>query len=154
MFANRTTLKYDDGVESFIRYAIENAGDSNVIRCPCTKCKNGKSLYPKAVKDHLFINGILESYTNWFWHVEKIINDPIEEKEDSDIELGDGMNTVEMVEAVYRDYESKPDAFVKLLSDAEKPLYNGCTTFTVLSTLVRLYNLKTNDVLHLEGPEV
>ncbi len=36
---------------------------------------------------------------------------------------------------IYRDYESKPDAFVTLLSEAEKPLYSGCSKFIVLSAL-------------------
>ncbi|KAL5540395.1 hypothetical protein UlMin_042418 [Ulmus minor] len=143
MFVDRTTSKYDDGVDSFIRFAIVNSDDSNVIRCPCTKCRNAKLLHPNVVKDHLFVNGVLESYTTWFWHGENISSVPIEEKIESDFEVGDGLNTVEMVDAVYRDYETKPDGFVKLLSDAEKPLYSGCTTFNVLSTLVRLYNLKT-----------
>lgn len=47
-----------------------------------------------------------------------------------------------MVDAFCDSYTSKPDAFVKLLSDAEKPLYGGCVKFSILSSLVRLYNLK------------
>lgn len=39
------------------------------------------------------------------------------------------------------EYEKKPNAFVRLLSDAEKPLFSGCTT---LSSLVRFFNLKIN----------
>ena len=47
-----------------------------------------------------------------------------------------------MVDAFCDEYCSKPDAFVKLLDDVDKPLYVGCNKFYVLSSLVRLYNLK------------
>ena len=49
---------------------------------------------------------------------------------------------MDMVEAIFREYDNKPDSFTKLLANAEKPLYSGCSTHIVLSTLVRLYNLK------------
>ena len=32
--------------------------------------------------------------------------------------------------------------FERLVSDAEKPLYKGCTKFTRLSAILKLYNLK------------
>ncbi|VFQ88359.1 unnamed protein product [Cuscuta campestris] len=45
-------------------------------------------------------------------------------------------NTVEMVEAAHDAFTTDPDAFVKLLEDAEKPIYPGNLKFTKLSTLV------------------
>ena len=47
-----------------------------------------------------------------------------------------------MVEANFREYDNKPNSLVKLLANAMKPLYSGSTKHIVLSTLVRLYNLK------------
>lgn len=35
--------------------------------------------------------------------------------------------------------------FERLVSDAEKPLYDGCTKFTRLSTVLKLYNLKAGN---------
>ena len=61
---------------------------------------------------------------------------------ESEIQIGDCANIVEMVNAFCDSYTYKPDAFVKLLSDAKKPLYGGCVKFSILSSLVRLYNLK------------
>ena len=49
---------------------------------------------------------------------------------------------MKMVDALCDSYNSKLDAFVKLLTNVEKPLYDGCSKFYVLSSLVRLYNLK------------
>ncbi|TYK31581.1 uncharacterized protein E5676_scaffold172G00760 [Cucumis melo var. makuwa] len=47
-----------------------------------------------------------------------------------------------MVEIAHEQYSKDPSGFEKLLNDVEKPLYEGCTKFTKLSTLVKLYNLK------------
>ena len=142
MSAHRLSSKYEEGVESFINFAILNSTKLNLIRCPCIKCGNLKFLDSKTIKDHLFVNGVLESYTTWFWHGETSGRVRVEGDSESCFEYGDGLDAVDMVEVVFREYDNKPDSFIKLLADAEKPLYSGCSTHTVLSTLVRLYNLK------------
>ena len=48
-----------------------------------------------------------------------------------------------MVEAARDLFECNPEKFVDLLDDAEHPLYTGCSRFTKLYVLVRLYNFKT-----------
>lgn len=47
-----------------------------------------------------------------------------------------------MVHAAQDDYMKDPHSFGRLLEDAEKPLYPGCSKFTKLSALAKLYNLK------------
>ncbi|XP_073137040.1 uncharacterized protein [Henckelia pumila] len=47
-----------------------------------------------------------------------------------------------MCEAAYENYTENPEEFVKFLEEAEKPLYNGCKSYTKLSALVKLYNTK------------
>ncbi|KAL5575707.1 hypothetical protein UlMin_017406 [Ulmus minor] len=142
MSAHRLSSKYEEGVESFINFAILNSTKLNLIRCPCIKCGNLKFLDPKTIKDHLFVNGVLKSYTIWFWHGETTGSVHVEGDSESGFEYGDGLDAVDMVEAVFREYDNKPDSFIKLLADAENPFYSRCSTHTVLSTLVRLYNLK------------
>ena len=139
MSAHRLSSKYEEGVESFINFAILNSTKLNLFRCPCIKCGNLKFLYPKTIKDHLFVNGVLDSYTTWFWHGETSGSVHIEGDFESSFEYGDGLYAVDMVEAVFREYDNKPDSFINLLTDAEKPLYNGCSTHIVLS---QLYNLR------------
>lgn len=70
MGVNRTSSKYDKGVESFLNFAIKNASGTSFVCCPSTKCGNTRMLDPKLIKCHFFTNGILESYTCWFWHGE------------------------------------------------------------------------------------
>ncbi|KAL5568851.1 hypothetical protein UlMin_025426 [Ulmus minor] len=142
MSAHRLSSKYEEGVESFINFAILNSTKLNLIRCPCIKCSNLKFLDSKTVKDHLCVNSVLESYKTWFWHSETCGRVQLEGDSESGFEYRDGLDDVDMVEGVFREYDNKPDSFIKMLADAEKPLYSGCTTHTVLSTLVRLYNVK------------
>ncbi|XP_075486329.1 uncharacterized protein LOC142525932 [Primulina tabacum] len=47
-----------------------------------------------------------------------------------------------MCEAAYDNYTENPEAFMELLEEAEKPLYNGCKRYTKLSAIVKLYNTK------------
>ena len=60
-----------------------------------------------------------------------------------DFDYYDGPTFAKMVKDVYMEYEEKLDAFVRFLSDAEKPLFSGCKKYTKLSSLVRFFNLKT-----------
>ena len=113
MRVDRTTSLYAKGVESFMKFAIENANDTNLIRCPCTKCGNMRLLEPKLIKCHLFTNGILSQYTTWFWHGESCSKQPSGVDIESKILIGDCANTVEMVDTFYDSYTCKPDAFVK-----------------------------------------
>ncbi|XP_028080882.1 uncharacterized protein LOC114282405 [Camellia sinensis] len=56
-----------------------------------------------------------------------------------------------MGQDAYDHCTANPKVFKKLLEDAEKPLYPGCTKFTKLSTLVKLYNFKTTNSLSHTG---
>ena len=70
---------------------------------------------------------------------------------------------VEMVNDAYQYYNENPDVncendqvesmeekndinqYLKLIEDSKEPLYPGCTSFTKLSTTVKLYNLKVRN---------
>ena len=135
MGVDSTTSLYGKGVESFMKFAIENANDTKLIRCPCTKCGNMRLLEPKLIKCHLFTNVVLDQYKTWFWHDESYSKQPSGVDSESKIQIGDCANTMEMVDVFYDFYTCKPNAFVKLLSDAEKPLYGGCVKFYILSSI-------------------
>ncbi|KAK1357021.1 hypothetical protein POM88_050277 [Heracleum sosnowskyi] len=73
MRADRRTKEYQRGVEEFLMYAFEHGFDENKINCPCVKCAHSKSWNARRVRDHLFLNGIDETYTCWIWHGENVI---------------------------------------------------------------------------------
>lgn len=74
MGKNRLTEEYDMGVEMFIKFGECHAKGSTSIRCPCVRCKNCKCRSSSEIRDHLYIHGIDQSYTTWFWHGEKLSN--------------------------------------------------------------------------------
>ncbi|KAF6173487.1 hypothetical protein GIB67_027182 [Kingdonia uniflora] len=62
------------GVHSFIAFAKANL-KSNEFSSPCAKCQNKRGLITSAqISHHLVSKGIDQSYTNWYFHGEPIIN--------------------------------------------------------------------------------
>ncbi|XP_024172237.1 uncharacterized protein LOC112178311 [Rosa chinensis] len=145
MSMDRRSDEYENGVDRFCEFALHHAADPSSIRCPCLECGHVKPQTIKEVRSHLLCYGIDQSYVTWYWDGEPILSsDQLIKDEiwESYNERNLMENTVEMVEAARDEYVSNPEAFEKLLEDAEKPIYPGCVKFTKLSTLVRLYNLK------------
>ncbi|KAK1351626.1 hypothetical protein POM88_054085 [Heracleum sosnowskyi] len=68
--ADRRSKEFQNGVEELLLFAFENGFDENKISCPCVKCTHSKSWKARIVKDHLFLNGIDETYKCWIWHGE------------------------------------------------------------------------------------
>ena len=73
MHKSRLSKDYELGVENFIKFGFSNT-TSSYIRCPCLKCGNCEKHSRKGVRDHLYVNGIDESYKFWFWHGEELPN--------------------------------------------------------------------------------
>ncbi|KAK9078024.1 hypothetical protein SSX86_002081 [Deinandra increscens subsp. villosa] len=79
-------------------------------------------------------------------HGEKA-DEPFEHNYTPDFTSGiptDAAETIEMVEATEENFmDHEHEKFIKLIEDAEKPLYKGCSDFSMLSALVQLFNLKS-----------
>ncbi|KAK9050970.1 hypothetical protein SSX86_027595 [Deinandra increscens subsp. villosa] len=145
MKTSRTTQSYADGVKSFLLFAVTNL-ESNEIPCPCVNCLNHYSFKADDVEFHLFSKGFDQTYRRWIKHGE--IDEPAGEELhtesffDSGVPL-DAAETIKMVRATEENFDEDHEKFQERLMDAEKPLYEGCHTFTKLSALVQLLNLKT-----------
>lgn len=74
---HRTSLEYRKGVELFLEFAFSNAGGSEVIVCPCNKCKvaHNRCFTKQEVAHHLMFNGFWPYYKEWVHHGEEI-SDP------------------------------------------------------------------------------
>ena len=145
MCMDRRTLAYEKGIEDFLLFAKSNIPNfQGLLRCPCLKCGNCKVCAMNEVREHLYFNGIDKSYKRWIWHGEVSrddtyvgpSNEPFFDMHDEDDRV------VEMVRDAEDGFVGRHQTFEKLLEDAEIPLYDGCTKFTKLSALVRLFNLK------------
>ncbi|KAK1352507.1 hypothetical protein POM88_053204 [Heracleum sosnowskyi] len=66
------TDEYKRGVDNFIEFAQQTKDKHGLIGCPCTKCKNLAWITEDEVKFHLYQNGIIEAYTIWYDHGEKV----------------------------------------------------------------------------------
>ncbi|XP_042449045.1 uncharacterized protein LOC122033970 [Zingiber officinale] len=96
------------------------------------------------IREHLYFNGFSKNYLNWIWHGEAEEKDRLNSsvnQEPTD-NCHDNFETVNLCEAAYDNHTENPEAFMKFLEEAEKPLYKGCKRYTKLSALVKLYNTK------------
>nr|XP_009792400.1 PREDICTED: uncharacterized protein LOC104239463 [Nicotiana sylvestris] len=153
---------YKLGVESFLDFAFTRLSEARVIRCPCIKCCNTFSGTREMVKSHLIVHGIIQNYTFWYHHGEKL-GEPQstpEDVEDDDIEEADGEDEIHgILRDLYPDFdvdntntdgddflEMKPNLeakkFYRLLKDFEQPLYQN-SKVSKLSTMVKLLHIKS-----------
>lgn len=155
MLKDRRSKDYEDGVEQFLNFAVIYARDLQSIRCPCRVCGNLKSQAVEEIRNHLFFHGIDQSYRKWIWHGEATTRKPPPSgyAEDTFHRQVDSSpsnyvaETIEMVEAAYNHCTADPNEFRKMLEDAEKPLYPGCSDNTKLSALVTAFNFKARHQL-------
>ncbi|CAL8099280.1 unnamed protein product [Prunus armeniaca] len=97
----------------------------------------------KAYEDHLYFNGVYQSYKNWTFHGE-----PWEATTNAsrNVEEYDDHSRYsfvsEEIEMDDNDFGSDPYEFANVIGDGDQPLYPGCRKYTKLSALVKLYNLK------------
>ena len=143
MAKDRLSHEFELGLESFLQFALQHATNPTSIPCPCTKCGNLWNTNINSIRAHVYCNGIDLTYKKWIWHGEESVLGDLKKENDA---AGESENyfadkPIDMVHAAYESSEN-PDQFIKLLEDAEKPLYVGCTKFTKLSAIVQLYNLK------------
>lgn len=151
MSANRLSKEYNDGVEYFVKFAVQRLGTSSNIKCPCLRCCYVHKVTDVQLAGHLKAYGIDQSYTCWTMHGEERgessnmdnSNERCASDDREKYTFDDDDQLEEMTNAVEDDLNDNPEKFEKLISDAETPLYEGCTKFTKLLAVIKLYNLKT-----------
>ncbi|XP_042982725.1 uncharacterized protein LOC122311983 [Carya illinoinensis] len=155
--------EYGKGVRQFLTMARAHALGNNSVKCPCRRCRNNLFLHIREVEEHLFITGIDPTYTYWIFHGEQepmnigcMDEDGPDNLDDSYVDdIDDMLGDIHAATTVGVDedttphtmwtstVEPEPTTFEKLLEDARRPLYNGCTTFSKLSFTVKLLHIKT-----------
>ena len=144
MWANRLTRKYRDGVEEFLSFAKTHMKNDK-IRCPCVDCGNHRSHSVDEVRRHLLARGIICSYQTWYLHGEMCFNPSSKNKsKEPIIEEDVGDNLFDMVNDLEEQFVHRPELFEAMINDVEMPLYDGCSKYTKLSALVKLWNMKAS----------
>lgn len=165
MNINRTLPQYQDGVNQFIQFAFKDYDVDKLLRCPCRKCRNNHFANRNEIFEHLMIHGVNKDYTTWVHHGETIP----ESDEDANCEMEDqaGFRMDEMTNDFWNAANANSDSsvnittldaqedmgtntiineettkFQKLIDDAEQELYPGCDSFSILSFIVQMLNIK------------
>ena len=144
MNARRISKEYEKGVEEFLRFAAENgkAKDGKYF-CPCVRCVNQIRQEVGEIRDHLFVYGIVKSYTVWTWHGEVLDMPTTSTTQQFDEVMDD--NLEEMIRDVGEENFQRAHVYEALKFDFEQQLYPECTNFTRLSATLKLFSLKARN---------
>ncbi|KAI5343772.1 hypothetical protein L3X38_011648 [Prunus dulcis] len=145
MHADRRSKAYELGVEGFLNFAVENLVNTTHIRCPCVKCGNIRLFGVGIIRDHLYFNGIDQSYKIWLWHGEPrewTTNASRNVEEDEQSRFSFVSEEVGMDDNDLGDIGFDPYEFANVIGDGDQPLYPGSSKYMMLSALVKLYNLR------------
>ncbi|XP_052197326.1 uncharacterized protein LOC127804495 [Diospyros lotus] len=166
---DRLSETYQFGIKEFLRYATKKVGDRD-IRCPCVKCNNTYSRSHGMVETHLTVYGIVQNYTFWYHHGERLGESDSKSEYGSEGEEDEVLETrgEEDIHGIMRDFFPTLNAFNKnradfggssnnmkkedpndeakkfyrLLIDLEQPLYEGSKS-SKLSTIIKLLHIKS-----------
>ena len=111
---DRRSKEYEDGVEYFSSFAIQNSTSNISIRCPCIQCGN-LIFHTQIIREHLFFYGFDQSYLTWYCHGEA---GPSSGPTTTKAELctknkffDDVDCTIEMVKAAHDDFHAEEEIF-------------------------------------------
>jgi len=110
--------------------------------CPCVNCVNGRRHSLEVIRSHIICDGFRRSYTNWIWHGEQPKMSTTADTEPVHVQTEDRME--DMIRDLGHEsfLQAQAPYYEKLEIDSKLPLYLGCTTFTRLSMVLALVNLK------------
>ncbi|XP_040367423.1 uncharacterized protein LOC112178107 [Rosa chinensis] len=165
--ADRHSLAYYDAIDQFLTFAYINRDLGSRIYCPCRKCENRYLYVRLVVRQHLRDYGFFKKYRKWDKHGEPShYVHPVDGNqngigldsymEDDMVRLVQealGAPNVGTHDQTSEENSTNPNVganeptkkFLKLLEDANLPLYPGSKRHTALSYTVRLLQAK---VLH------
>ena len=153
------TDSFVNGVEEFVSWAClqHQFMDGELIRCPCSKCRNTRFMNCEDVKVDLYRRGFMPNY--WYWVSQGESRPSSSGTEPTFVEMpsNDHFNRFENMiydaaspEVIFRvnePLEEAPNAeaqkFYYMLDADQRPLYPGCEEHTEFSTVVRLLTIKS-----------
>ena len=147
MREERDTLRFQVGFDAFLEFALKNSKNHDRIHCPCVDCCNVSKGNITMIKDHVYLRGFNRSYTNWYYHGEHLPNDPypLGKRGVDDIEGNDFDDyPLDLLNEAQEEFLNDPEKFDNFLSDADKPLFDGCKKLR-LPTMVKFYNIKAEN---------
>ncbi|GAU38745.1 hypothetical protein TSUD_158760 [Trifolium subterraneum] len=149
MKANRLSAEYKQGVMEFLQFAEKNIPPPEkeippLFLCPCVFCANKEpKRNKKEIMNHLICDWICQTYTQWIRHGEVVATPSVSQRENVSVDMDDRLE--DMMRDIGEDSFKRAHVYDTLCSDKDKPLYPGCTNFTRLSAVLKLFNLKAKN---------
>jgi len=142
MNERRISEEYEKGVSEFLQYVQEHTISSNgTYFCSCVRCLIQIRHDLGTMRDHLFIFGIMRSYTLWTWHGE-VLDKPTTSRGTDYVDDWMNDHLEDMVRDVGEENFGKIHLYDSFKSNSEEELYPRCINFTRLSTTLKLFSLK------------
>ena len=160
--------RYANGLNAFIQYAAANPRrlESGRLYCPCCRCRNtGMVESIDIVQSHLRQSGFDETYKYWEFHGEGCLQEIERSSNRERVETPRTMVDDNLADQIADDTVNAEDdeyaeevpelaelgdvelgdveRLLKFVEDNKKKLYDGCTSFTRLTFLLRLVHIKT-----------
>ncbi|XP_050370599.1 uncharacterized protein LOC126788633 [Argentina anserina] len=141
---------YYNAIDQFLTFTYVNRDPGSKIYCPCRKCQNRYFHVRSVVREHFRQSGFLKKYKKWYKHGE--LDDYVDPLESNLRPVQEALGTpnVGAHDQINEENSTNPSlgqnvptkSFLKLVEDANLPLYPGCKRHTALSYTVRLLQAK------------
>ncbi|XP_063942809.1 uncharacterized protein LOC135150439 [Daucus carota subsp. sativus] len=148
----RYSQEYLDGVECFLQKGFPIFGKGDEMQCPCRKCAKRLWLGRDSIYDHLICNGPSLVHVQWICEVAHTKLSDIDDFMDCETGKGFEDNLDDMFDCTGKGFENVNEGeqgpnkeaakFYRHVREGKQPLYPGCTKFSRLSFMIRLYHLK------------
>lgn len=148
----RYSVEYVNGIKSFLQNAFPIYSKGDEMKCPCRNCMDRKWHRQDVIYDHLICSGPSPGHIKWICQVSQTKVGPSATDMDCEIGMDFGDNLDAMFNCTGKKFENLgeceegPNAeakrFYDRVKEGKQPLYPGCTNFSRLSFLIRLYCLK------------
>ncbi|KAL6650301.1 hypothetical protein ACP70R_009226 [Stipagrostis hirtigluma subsp. patula] len=164
--SDRFSKDYIAGVDAFLALSFQHNGGSSQMLCPCLYCANVSHQSASIVRTHLILYGMQSSYTKWIFHGEQAnddeyqVDEQLEDEDEADDFDGfdviqDLLGDIHRANVVVQEQENQQSGggniaesndgasrFHSLLRSAQRELYPGCKSHSVLSFVLKLVHLK------------
>ncbi|XP_017225108.2 uncharacterized protein LOC108201324 [Daucus carota subsp. sativus] len=145
----RYSAEYGKGVEDFLKNAFHVGAVGNKMKCPCKHCINRKWHTRNVINDHLVCSGPSPAHVKWIYDTSQMKTQSSSNFMDYETGMDFGNNLDEMFNCMGKKFdncEGRPNIeaqkFYRRVDEGNQPLYPGCTNFSRLGFMIRLYHLK------------
>ncbi|XP_074323576.1 uncharacterized protein LOC141685328 [Apium graveolens] len=145
----RSSREYKKGMQLFVENAFPLFSKGDEMKCPCKDCNDRMWHRQDVIYDHLICRGPSFLHVQWIC---KISQAKVKKSTDfTGCETGTSFedNLGAMFDCTGRRFQnieqgpnSEARKFYRLVEEVKQPLYPGCTKFSRLSFMIRLYHLK------------